>query len=185
MTRAFLVAVLLVLGNTTSKSQGTFVFGNPTARTRIGSIDGPLAGRGIWAQMLVGPTSDALFAVGAPLEHSADGLVGPRILEVAGIPCPQTAYIQMTAWDGRLWGSLYENVPVDQLGRTDIVPHVLAGCDPVPPLAPLFTIPAVVPPIPEPSVVALSVLGGLGLLWTIRGRTRAELPSASGHGRHP
>jgi hypothetical protein len=141
-------------------AQGTFLFYNGSAPTRLGSIDGPLAGYGIWAQMLVGRTSEDLQPIFIPLEHSADGVVGGVVrVTVDGIGCLETAYIQMVAWDGQYWGATLDNVPVDQLGRTDIVPHPLGGCKLLPVGAPDFTQPAVVPPIPEPSATGICLVG--------------------------
>jgi hypothetical protein len=155
-----LIASFAGAGVPAGYAQGTFLFYNWTAPTRLGSIDGPLAGRGIWAQMLVGTTSGDLQPMFIPLEHSGEGLVGGLVLvTVDGIACRETAYIQMVAWDGQYWGTTLENVPVDQLGRTDIVPHPLGGCKP-PALAPDFTQPAVVPPIPEPSTATFGLLIG-------------------------
>jgi hypothetical protein len=142
-------------------AQGTFLFYNGSAPTRLGSIDGPLAGRGIWAQMLVGTTSQDLQPIFIPLEHSGEGLVGGLVLvTVDGIPCREDVYLQMVAWDGRYWGMTLENVPLDQLGRTDIVAHPLGGCKP-PAFAPDFTQPAIVPPIPEPSATGICLVGGV------------------------
>ena len=56
--------------------QGTFLLSTSTARTRIGSTNGPLAGPGIWGQALAGFTADSLTPVGFPSEHWTNGLVG-------------------------------------------------------------------------------------------------------------
>jgi hypothetical protein len=155
-----LIASFAGAGVPAGYAQGTFLFYNWTAPTRLGSIDGPLAGRGIWAQMLVGTTSGDLQPMFIPLEHSGEGLVGGLVLvTVDGIACRETAYIQMVAWDGQYWGATLDNVPVDQLGRTDIVPHPLGGCKLLPVGAPDFTQPAVVPPIPEPSATGICLVG--------------------------
>ena len=150
-----------------------FLFYNLDAPTRLGSIDGPLAGPGIWAQMLVGRTPDALAPIWMPLEHGTDGLVGGLLpVYVEGFACWEPAYVQMVAWNGVYWGTVLENVPLDQLGRTDIVRHWLTGCYGLPVFGPRFTQPAIVPPIPEPSTTLLGLLGG-GLLlagWLVRGR---------------
>jgi hypothetical protein len=141
-------------------AQGTFLFYNGSAPTRLGSIDGPFAGYGIWAQMLVGRTAEDLQPIFIALEHSPDGVVGGVVrVTVDGIGCLETAYIQMVAWDGVYWGTTLENVPLDQLGRTDIVPHPLGGCKLLPVFAPDFTQPAIVPPIPEPSMASIYLVG--------------------------
>jgi hypothetical protein len=154
--------------------QGVFLFFNASAPTHLESIDGPLAGPGIWAQMLAGATPDELSPVSVSLQHGGDGLVGGIFpVTVPGINCLEQAYIQMVAWDGSYWGSELAGVPENQLGRTDIVPHILTGCYNLPVGAPRFTQPAIVPPIPEPSVWALALVGGAALfLWARASRPR-------------
>ena len=170
MKKMILLATWVALFVSTAYSQGTFHFvnGGGTA-TRLGSLDGALAGPGIWAQMLAGPRPDSLTPVGVPVEHLLihgvpSGVVAGGEVAVPGVLPFETAYVEMAAWDGRLWGKVLSGVPTDQLGMTDIVPVLLA--DPVfgfPPMAPRFTQPAIVP-IPEPAVLALAVIGGLSLL---------------------
>jgi len=155
-------------------AQGTFYFSNFRAPTRLWTIDGPPAGRGIWAQMLAGTTVEDLVSIGVPREHLADGVVYGGVVTVPGIPEFETAYLQMVAWDGQLWGTNLAGVPTDQLGRTDTVPHDLGGSI-MPALSPLFTQPAIVP-IPEPSVLALTVLAGAALFIRRRLRHRTRHP---------
>ena len=147
-------------------AQGTFGFANFEHPTRLGTIDGPLANTEYWGQMLAGPSPDELFAVGDSLPHFRNGTIGGLIVvTVTGIECRQFAYIQFVAWDGDAWGTDLQLVPEHQLGRTDIVSHLLAGCLGDPETAPRFTQPAVVPPIPEPSTMALLLLAvGMALL---------------------
>lgn len=152
-------------------AQGTFLWRNDTAPTRLHSIDGPLAGPGIWGQMLAGATPVDLFPLEMSTEHVRDGLVSFVLGEVAvpGLECRQTAYIQFVAWDGECWGTDLSQVPESQLGYTDTVPVILAGCFLDVATAPRFTQPAVVPPIPEPSTMALLLLAaGMAFLSTRR-----------------
>jgi hypothetical protein len=172
-----LLFILVVCFARSGLSQGSFLFDNSSAPTRLGTIDGPLAGPGIWARMLAGTTQGSLIPVGSPRQHFGEGRVSDGIVIVEGIGCFETAYVQMVAWDGQAWGSSLADVPLDQLGRTDIVPRILS-CDPLPVLAPDFTQPAVVPPIPEPSISTLGLLGGLvafGLRRGVGGRERGTL----------
>ena len=78
------------------------------------------------------------------------------------LPAPFDGYAQMVVWDDRLWGGSLENVPADQLGRTDLVP-VFVSVSPAPIYAPAFQQPAIVP-IPEPSVSLSGVMGCAVLL---------------------
>ncbi len=107
MKMAIILVLFLVALDTAAQAQGVFDFNNNFARTRIGSIDGPLAGSGIWAQMLVGPTADNLAPVGVAVEHGspAIGLVDGGIVAVPGMPPCTFAYLEMVAWDGQLWGT--------------------------------------------------------------------------------
>ena len=161
MNKAIIFANTLLLSSLLGYGQGVFLLGNPTAPTRLGSADGPLAGPDIWAHMLAGGIPEDLTPVGISVRHDMNGIAGGVIyVAVPGIPCREYAYIQMVAWDGRYWGRFLQNVPLDQLGRTDIVRHWLSGCDLDPVGAPPFTQPAIVPPIPEPSAALLGLLGG-------------------------
>lgn len=156
-------------------SQGMFLFSNVRAPTRIGAVDGPLAGPGIWAQMLVGTNSESLTPVALPREHRGNGFVsGFTTITVPDIDGGTLAYVQMWAWDGARWGTSLAGVPNDQLGKTDIVPIFLTfSFDPQ--FAPLFNQSAIVP-IPEPSAFALTVVGA-GVLWfAARTRRRASFP---------
>src|SRR5258708_25206802 len=87
----------------TSYSQGVFAFYNPTAPTRVGSIDGPLAGTNILAQMLVGLSPTSLAPVGVPVAHSAapgyEGRVFGGNVPVPSLPPCEFSYVEMLAWD--------------------------------------------------------------------------------------
>ena len=147
-------------------AQGRFAFINPGAHTRLGSVDGPLAGPGIWAHMLAGSQPDLLSPVGRDAEHVTNGLVSGGTTTVPGIDGNQIAFVQMVAWDGTMWGSMLAGVPPDQLGRTDIIEVRLAYDFQSPPF-PFFGRPAIVP-IPEPSSVALALLGTPVILFSLR-----------------
>jgi hypothetical protein len=153
---------IMLLSTVLGYSQGTFLAANFTAPTRLDTADGPLANSDFWAHFLVGGTPETLLPIWLSAPHHMDGTVGGAVsVSVPEIACLETAYIQMVAWDGRYWGTSLENVPVDQLGRTDIVPHVLTGCNNLPVGAPQFIQPAVVPAIPEPSMVTFCLLGSM------------------------
>src|SRR2546427_1085344 len=173
----FLVACFLLLEPPTH-GQGAFIFDNRTAPTRIGTIDGPLAGTNIWGQMLVGQSRGSLAPVGMSVAHALGGIQFAGVVlggnvEVPGLlPC-QSAYVEMVAWDARLWGTSLAGVPADQLGMTDTVPIRLGGpipCDPIP--IPIFRQPAVVP-VPEPAGLEVGALVGLVLVLVCGVRNRA------------
>jgi hypothetical protein len=186
MKRTFLLAATAVLIGLSGRAQGYLDFNNQYAPTHIGSIDGPLAGTGIWAQLLAGATPETLAPAGTPAEHRdiggvPSGQVFGGTVQVAWLPPYQTAYVEMLAWDGTRWGTLLSGVPKDQLGMTDIVPVYVAGLLGQPPSPPHFTVSAVVP-IPEPSVFRIGTAGGLFALLFFGLRKR--LSSGSDRPRH-
>lgn len=149
------------------EAQGKFIYWNFGPPTRFGSIDGPLAGPEIYGQMLVGLTPDSLEPILVAIPHHEGGKFGTGLLTVVpNVPCEfpdiVIVYMQMVAWDSRLWGTSLGGVPADQLGRTDVVLHQL-DCVAEVWYAPRFTMPAIVP-IPEPSPWALALLAS-PFLW--------------------
>jgi hypothetical protein len=179
MNRLLLLLVLLLWLPLPRNSQGVFYLSTRTARTRLGSTNGPLAGPGIWGQAMAGFTVDTLTPVGVPAQHITNGLVFNQEISVPFADAYRTVLVQMAAWDGRVWGTSFAGVPPNQLGFTDIVPVYL-----VTPLGlqdfPQFSSPAVVPLVPEPSATTLAMLGGAALLVHLRRRRRpTRLPSDS------
>jgi len=177
--KAFIQTLLLGIGTVlSSHAQGTFILSNETAFTRLGSIDGPFAGPGIWGQALGGFTVDSLTPLGSPVEHRVGGPLAffPTIIVPwAGIG--ERIYVQMVVWDGTVWGNSLASVPTDQLGHTDTVPIFLVSPT-SPQFFPQFTQPAVVP-VPEPSVFSLIGLNGLALLLFRRWQSTLLAKSAS------
>jgi hypothetical protein len=139
-------------------AQGVFYGSNALARTRLGALDGPFAGTNIVGQMLGGATPSSLQPVG-PIDYHNNGEFFIEFITVPNVPAYQAAYVQLLAWDSTFWGTSLAGVPNDQLGRTDIASVLLTtGVFPDTAYLPRFTQPAIVPPIPEPSVWALAVL---------------------------
>ena len=154
-------------------AQGVFVGSNISARTRVGSLDGPFAGTNIVGQMLGGASPSSLHPVG-PINYHNNGEFAIARITVPDVPANEYAYVQLLAWDSIFWGSSLAGVPIDQLGRTDVVSvQLTTGVFPDGAFAPGFTQPAIVPPIPEPSVWALGVLA-LGALGMRRFVTKAS-----------
>ncbi len=144
--------------------QGFFQFSNTHAPTHLYTIDGPLAGPEIYAQMLVGRTESSLEPIWHSVAHIGQGIAVNQVVDVPGSYPGELVYIQMVVWDSRLWGTALADVPENQLGMTDVVPHYLSGGT-LPAFAPDFTRSAVVP-VPEPSFPVLILLG-IGVVWFI------------------
>ena len=147
------LGVLWICGSASLYGQGVFVGYNGTALTRLGSLDGPLAGTNIVGQFLGSPSPSSLQPVGPSGYHNSKGEFLVQRITVPDVPVHQIAYVQFLAWDSTYWGSSLNAVPNDQLGRTDIVSVLLTtGTFPDVIYAPRFNQPAIVPPIPEPIV---------------------------------
>jgi hypothetical protein len=97
MNRFLLLLVLLPWLPLPGNSQGTFALSTRTARTRLGSTNGPLAGRGIWGQALAGFTADSLTPVGFSSEHFTNGLVVGQTISVPFADAYRTVLVQMAA----------------------------------------------------------------------------------------
>jgi hypothetical protein len=168
MKNYIVFGALWICASATVCAQGVFIGSNASARTRLVSFDGPLAGTNIMGQMLAGANPSSLQPVTAAIYHYTGGVfaVPSAQVTVPDVPPNQFAYVQLLAWDSIFWGSSLAGVPTDQLGRTDVVTVFLTtGVFPDTAYLPRFTQPAIVPPIPEPSVWALGVLalGALGM----------------------
>ena len=165
---AFLISILSLVDSclfVASADSGYFNFSNLGAPTRLGNGNGPLGGTNIFAQALVGPNASSLAPLGFPVSHFFRGIASAGVLEVPNVMQPDdTVYVQLAAWDTTLWGANYSNVPRNQIGFTDIVAvglYFKHG----PFTRPVFTMPAIVPVVPEPSVWALATAGGAAALW--------------------
>jgi hypothetical protein len=170
MKNLFFTSGLVMVMALNAHGQGQFAFFNAETPTRLWSIDGPLAGPDIWAHMLASSDPESLTPVGSSHAHRAGpGIVSGGNITLPDIPIGGVAYVQMVAWDGRLWGTVLEAVPSDQLGRTDIARTILGGF-PFPVGAPAFTRPAIVP-IPEPASLELAS-SALVLLFLLHWRRR-------------
>jgi hypothetical protein len=159
MKATVLLSMICLWISGSSYGQGVFYGSNVSGRTRLGSLDGPLAGTNIVGQFMGGPGPSSLQPVGLLGYHYENGVFFVGYVSVPDVPPRELAYVQLLAWDSIFWGTTLANVPADQLGRTDIASVLLTtGTFPDVVYSPRFTQPAIVPPIPEPSVWALGVL---------------------------
>jgi hypothetical protein len=153
--KTLILMLLLLACAYNGEAQGMFIYDNISAPTRIGSLNGPLAGTNTWGQMLLGLSENSLVAIGYPQRHSY-GTIDERAYTAEGIPPLTPVYIQMAAWSD-VWGPSINDVPVNQVGKSDVYCTWLTT-DPAPIYAPYFTIPAVVP-VPEPTILSAVFLG--------------------------
>jgi len=180
-----LKALLLVgmLSALPALGQGTLTFLNTQTGTggaggapvTLGNGGPRLDGTGYWGQLYASTTAGGTYtAIGAPVNFrtgAAAGFVAVSTVTVAGSAPGSSVWIQMRAWEGAA-GSSYDtaysgnkavgisnNIQVGPLGGPDP-----AGGTP-------FTAPNLtgltgffIVPVPEPSTIALGLLGAAGLL---------------------
>lgn len=159
--------------------QGTLTFLNTAAGTGVtgGSpvTEGGVrvAGAGYWAQLYTATAQGGAYtAIGVPVNFrtgAAAGFVNTSQVAVPGAAPGTSVWIQMRAWAGGA-GSSYESVLAANgvLGMSNEVQVGPLGG--VPPVGPPITDPGLtglqpfsIAAVPEPSTIALGVLG-LGLL---------------------
>lgn len=182
-----LKALLLVgiLSALPALGQGTLTFLNTATGTGVtgGSpvTDGVggarLAGTGFWTQLYSSTTQGGTYtAIGTPVNFrtgAAAGFVNVSTVAVPGSAPGSSAWIQMRAWEGAA-GSSFESVSAvsGKVGSSlAISVGPLGGPDPAggtpftaPNLTGLQGFAIVGGVIPEPSTVALGLLGAAGLL---------------------
>lgn len=159
----------LVLAAVNGYCQGQILLSNIVQPTRLSTADGPIAGQGTWGQFLLGESPENLSPFLTSAQHTSFGWVQLGEVEVPNIPPGTWVYVQFWAWDGTVWGTDYQNVPSYQLGMTDTILYHLAfstGFISYPD----FSRPAVVPPVPEPSVWVLVLAGGGLAVYGMRRR---------------
>ena len=167
-------------------AQGTVLFQNRVT----GTLDAPVTVAGgalatgpqYVAQLLAGPSAAALAPIGSPLAFrtgAAAGFFTGGALTVDSIPAQSVGFFQVVAWDTTV-GATYAAAVASGLGGVGqsavfqnktgggvppLPAEILVGGANGSPVFAAFSIPGV---IPEPSVLALGVIGGLALLMRRR-----------------
>ena len=145
--------------------QGYFQFQGGGAPTRVGSIDGPLAGFNIVSQILAGVDGLTLTPVGDPKPNYLGIIPERNIVEVPFLNTQDTAFVRYAAWDASIWGMDYRKVPSEDVGISSLSTVFLYQKDRDAYLNPLFHGAVFVPlSVPEPGSVVMAGLG-LGVLW--------------------
>ncbi len=183
MKQKLILAALLSVMAVDVIAQGSFI-NVVRLPTRVGSIDGPLAGPEILGQLFVGLDPDNLFPLEPP-RHFDRGIYRGLVNTVDQFPCGPDydvffidGYVQLMAWNGDLWGNSLDQVPPDQVGRTDIA-HQAFTCPPYPIVGVTgFTVPAIVP-VPEPALGLLTLAITSFWLWRRRRRRSVSLSTSA------
>lgn len=163
-----IAACFCALSALNAYAQGSIAFGNRVA----GVVDAPvfdvggakLAGPDAYAQLYAGPSATALAPVGSPVAFRTGAGAGyfPTTATSVGTVAPGgQAYIQVKAWQGAA-GSSFEAAAIKGEGNVFTVTTGGAGSPPSLPanLTGLtsFTL------VPEPSIIALGLLGAAALM---------------------
>jgi hypothetical protein len=168
--KKLIVAAAVGLVAVGALAQGQFNFGN---RVTVAGIDAkvfkpdgvtPLDGANYWAQAYVGTSLDSLAPVGSPVNFrtgAAAGYISSTIVTVPGKPGGTTVWVEMRAWEAGV-NSYEAAVAGGKLfGKSDPIQLTLAEAPNTPPdMVGLKSFSLV----PEPSTMALGLLGAAALL---------------------
>jgi len=176
--KKLLVTLAAVLVSASTFAQGTILFNNrqPSGDARVTRPDGTGAGAGITAQLFLVGAGGALTAIPGTTTFretpaAATFFVNPITVTVPGVAVGGSATVRMRAWatsagsydaavaGGGLWGESNDSL-VSNLGGP------VAGSPPAPD-APLTGINSF-QLVPEPSTMALGLLGAAALLYRRR-----------------
>ena len=164
-----LLAALFVAATLSASAQGTVSFANVGGGVNAPvSIGGELAGSGFSAQLQLADGTN----VGAPAPFLANGLFSGGVRTIDGVAGGSAADLQVAVVDadGNVIGvSDAFSVTLGGGGTPPGPPAGLAGLSPLDLPAPgQGGGPVVDPVIPEPSTIALAILGGAALLFRRR-----------------
>jgi hypothetical protein len=174
------LAISLWASAVVSHAQGTINFANAgawgLAQVHIDTITGPLvATTSYMAQLLLVGAGNSFTAVGAPANFVGSG--GPGffnggVVAVPGVALGATATFEVFAWDGASGQAAYDVALAAWQGGSIhggysnpvTVPTGGGGTPAGPPGALTGLNPWFVNVVPEPSTIALGIIGGLALL---------------------
>ncbi len=168
--KKLIVAAAVGLVAVGALAQGQFNFGN---RVTVAGIDAkvfkpdgvtPLAGADYWAQAYVGTSLDSLAPVGSPVNFRTGTAAGYISSTIVTTPFPggTTVWVEMRAWEAA-GGNTYEAaIAAGKLfGKSDPIQLTVAEAPNTPPdMVGLRSFSLV----PEPSTLALGLLGAAALL---------------------
>jgi hypothetical protein len=174
------IAISLWASAVVSHAQGTINFANAgagfLAQVHIDTITGPLVtSTSYMAQLLLVGAGNSLTAIGAPapfLGSGGPGFFNGGVVDSGLSPAGATGTFQVFAWDGASGQAAYAVALAAWNGGSIhggysnpvTVPTGGAGSPAGPPGALTGLQPWAVTVVPEPSTIALGIIGGLALL---------------------
>jgi len=182
---ALAILVVCLTSGVGSYAQGTVNFANLgagppafNAQVHLDTVTGPLAGAGYMAQLLLVATGGSLTPVGAVANFigvAAPGYFNGGVVTVSQVAPGATGTFEVFAWDGAsgqatyaaalaAWnaGSIHGGYSLPAGGVTITTG---GGGNPAGPPAGLVGLqPWAVTIVPEPSTIALGIIGGLAML---------------------
>jgi hypothetical protein len=171
MKKALLILTICMVAGVASYGQGTVNFNTrvlPDVDARVFDVDTitPLAGDNFSAQLWAGPTAAEAQAVGPVTTFRTGGFAGyvtpAGEVVIPGVPGGDPAAIQLRAWDNRT-GATWETASIK--GQSDFITISTGNPGAVPPGLPTNLIGlSSFHLVPEPSTIALAVLGAFALL---------------------
>ncbi len=176
MKKIIALFALMVGLVSTTYGQGNLIFGNlvpdQSVIAPVFNVDGttPLAGTGFSVQLFYGTAGtpeSSLIALGSPISFQTGGFAGyfgGNSVQIPGVPAGSQAQLQVRAWDNA-GGTItsFNSALVRGTSTSFLSPALAVDLAPsIPAMTGLtsFQLAAV----PEPTTIALGVLGGLGLL---------------------
>jgi hypothetical protein len=179
MKKLLITTASMMLVAVSTYAQGTINFANLVISGGGRVVDAPIrdsagnlaSGAGFQAQLYAravgGPNFEAVGAAANFLTGTGAGYFLPGTRTYAGVAAGASAEIQVRAWQVSS-GATWENATVRGNSAPITIPTGGNGSPPAPPA--LLTGLASFQIVPEPSTIALGIIGGLGTLMLIRRR---------------
>lgn len=161
--KKLLIVAICAVGILSGQAQGLINFVNlsgPVSNNDTGDLLGPEAVGQIWA----GADAGSLAPVGDPLAFAGGGIiVGPEVA-IPGVAGGATAFVQLRAWDATFASFAEAQAGLGANGFSDVVESpALKTPGALLPAPNLNTTAFGITAIPEPSTIALAILGAAAL----------------------
>jgi hypothetical protein len=156
--KKLLVIAVCAAGIISAQAQGLITF---NVVQKVSDPTGNFVGSDTMGQLFAGPDASSLAPLGSPAASVGAGSWVVGELTVPGIPNGGTAFVKMQAWQG---AATYAEATIK--GESAIGQNTLGGgLQPGPnaSIAAFQLIDGGGPVVPEPSTVALAILGAAGL----------------------